>query len=478
MKPVISYKLSVISLFLWAGSIFAQSQSTDTLKMSLQECIDYTLKNNVAIKSASLDEEIAAARVREIRGIGLPQIDGSAGLQHYFKLRNSYLPGSTPFVTLPPGAPAPDVLVLPAIFQLPTNLEASLTATQILFNASYIVGLQAAKTYKDLAYRSSQQTKEQTINNVKKAYFQNLINVERIKLFDINIVRLDSNLKQLKALQKSGFAEQIDVDRLEVTLNNLLTEYEKTINLLVLSSLSLKFQMGMPIEQNIILTDSIGKYTTNTDVNTNEQVDPSRRTEYQLLKLQVKSYQLDLKNNRGAALPSLVAQGSLGAFTSSNNLNLFENRNIAVLNDLQSAPEFKRQPTYWSTYSFVQLGLNVPIFSGLQRSSKVQQSKFNLAKAELNLKNFEQGMNLQVQSAKVNLTNSQRSLKIQERNLALAKNVNHVVFKKYKAGVASNLEVTDAESSLKEAQINYFNALFDFLIFKIDYEQALGTNKN
>lgn len=455
----------------------AQAAAGDTLKMSLQQCVDYSLKNSTSVKNATLDEEIAAARVREVRGIGLPQINGSAGLQHYFKLRNSYLPGNSPIIQSQPGAPTPDVLVLPAIFQLPTNLEASLTASQILFNASYIVGLQAARTYRELATRSTEQTKEQTANNVKKAYYQNLINVERIKLFDVNIIRLDSSMKQIKALQKNGFAEQIDVDRLEVTLNNLLTEYEKTLNLLALSSLSLKFQMGLPIEQNLLLTDSINQYLTNLDYAANESINPSNRVEYQLLKLQVKSYQLDLKNNRGAALPSLVAQASLGAFTSTKDLNIFKNRNIAVFKDLNSAPEIKNQGTYWSSFSYVQLGLNVPIFSGLQRSSKVQQSRLNLSKAENNLKNFEQAVNVQAQAAKVNLQNSQRSMSIQKRNMELAKNVSSHTFKKYKAGVGSNLEVTDAEASLKESQINYYNALYDFLVNKLDYETAAGLNK-
>lgn len=459
---------------LWGS--FAQS-GTDTLKMSLQQCVDYALKNSTSVKNATLDEEIAAAKVREVRGIGLPQITGSAGLQHYFKLRNSYLPGATPFVQFPPGTPTPDVLVLPAIFQLPTSLDASLNATQILFNSSYIVGLQAAKTYRELASRSAQQTREQTANNVKKAYYQNLINVERIKLFDVNIVRLDSSLRQLRALQKNGFTEQIEVDRLEVSLNNLMTEYEKTLNLLVLSSLTLKFQMGMPIEQNVILTDSISQYANNTEYNLEDKIDPKNRVEYQLLKLQVKSYQLDLKNNRGAALPSLVAQGSIGAFTSTNDLNIFKNRNIAVLKDLTSAPDFKNQGSYWSDYSYVQIGLNVPIFTGLQRTGKVQQSKLNLTKAENNLKNFEQAMNVQVQAAKVNLQNSQRSLAIQKRNMELAKSVSNNTFKKYRAGTGSNLEVTNAEASLKEAQINYFNALYDFLVYKIDYEVAAGLNK-
>lgn len=478
MRKQLKIWLWGIALALSTLQMQAQSQS-DTLKMSLEQCVEYALKNSTNVKNATLDEEIAAARVRQIRGIGLPQINGSAGLQHYFKLRNAYLPGNSPFAALPPGSPTPDVLVLPAIFQLPTNIDASINASQILFSSSYIVGLQAAKTYKELSFRAAQQTKEKTANNVKKAYYQNLINVERIKLFDVNIVRLDSSLKQLKALQRNGFAEQIEVDRLEVSLNNILTEYEKTINLLALSSLSLKFQMGMPIETNIILTDSIGKFANNSNYKMEETIDVKNRPEYQLLKLQVKSYQLDLKNNRGSALPTVLLSGSLGAFTSSKDLNFLDSKNIVVLKDLNGTPpEIKNQSLYWSSYSFVQLGLSVPIFTGFQKSNLVQQSKLNLSKAQNNLSSFEQAANVEVQAAKVNLINSQRSMEVQKRNMELAKNVSTVTFKKYKAGTGSSLELTNAESSLKEAQINYFNALFDFLVYKIDYETAAGLNKN
>jgi outer membrane protein TolC len=237
--------------------------------------------------------------------------------------------------------------------------------------------------------------------------------------------------------------------------------------------------MGMPIEQDIILTDSLSKFSSPSEADFSEQPNIKNKAEYQLLKLRVKGEKLNLKNNYAEALPTLVLSGSIGTFSSSNNFNIFQDRNIVVLKNLDgtSAPEIKNQNLYWSTYSLVQLGLNVPIFSGLSRSSKVQQSKLNLQKAENTLKNYEEAMNLQLQTAKVNLQNSQKSLVIQKRNVDLAQNVSNVTYKKYLAGVGSSLEVTNAESSLKEAQVNYFNALFDYLVNKIDYEQAAGLTK-
>ena len=473
MKKIISLLLVAITLQL------AAQEKTDTLKMSLQQCIEYALKNNVNVKNATLDEEIAAAKVREVTGIGLPQINGSAGLQHYFKLRNSYFGSNTPFSPKDaqgnPILSSDAIIIYPNIFQLPSTLDANITASQILFNASYLVGLQAAKTFKELSQRATIVTKQQTANNVKKAYYQQLIGYERIKLFDVSIVRLDSTIRQMKKMQSNGFVEKIDVDRLEVNYNNLLTDYEKTLNMLILSSLALKFQMSMPLEQNLLLSDNLQKFTSDTSFKSNDQTDANSRPEYQLLLTQRKANKLELKNNRAAGLPSLMLSGTLGAFSSVNNMDFFKNKPFFIY-DAGNPQNSKtiNQSTYWSDYSFIQAGINVPIFSGFQRGSRVQQSKLNLQKTENNIKNFEQTIGLQVQSAKVNLMNSRRAFQIQQRNIDLAKNVNSVVSKKYKAGIATNLEVTDSESSLKEAQINYFNALYDFLVSKTDYEQAAG----
>ena len=472
MKRVIIIMLSFLAL-----GAQAQTQG-DTLKMTLQDCIDYALKNNVDVKNATLDEAIAKSKVGETRGIGLPQINGSVGLQHYFKLRNFYLPKSSLLNFTPPDqqgalAALPDntIGVVPNLFQLPTTLDASITASQLLFSASYIIGLQAANTYKELSRKSTAQTKETTVNNVKKAYYSQLIALERIKLFDANIARLDTIIRQTTALQKSGFAESIDVDRLTVSYNNLLTEFEKTLSLLALASLQLKFQMGMPLEQNLILNDRIETVTVDTSYRTNQQIVYNNRSEYELLQVQRKLNTLELRNYRSAALPSLLLRGSLGAFTSQNNLNFFEEKSFLVDNTV------KRRNTYWSDYSFIELGLNVPIFSGLQNNYKVQQSKLSLQKTENNIRNFESAMSLQVKASRVNLDNAYRSLDIQRRNVELAKKVSNVSLKKYKAGTGSNLEVTEAESSLKEAQINYFNALYDYMVNKIEYEHAIGANK-
>lgn len=507
MKEVFNSRLSFLATLIWAANCFAQapSQNSDTLKMSLQHCIDYALINNVNIINSKLDEQIAKAKVGEIRAIGLPQLNAQVGVQHNLRLRDIYgvasqnnflSPRSAPSIYFVNGVPAqyvngqpspdPNATPQPAplivqgqvdpanegkitktanFFQLPNTLDASLNFSQIIFSGSYIVGLQAAQTYKDLAAKTTDQTMIQTKANVTKSYYLALINLERMTLFDANILRVDSILSQTEKLRKNGFVEQIDVDRLEVTLNNLITERQKFQNLMLLSNVLLKYQMGMPLEKNIVLLDKINDLTIDANAISSEKTNYTNRVEYTQLQTSKKLAELDLKNNRWSNLPSLVFSGNIGTFTSNTDLNLLSGKNFANPNNI------------WANYGLLQLGLNVPIFGGFSRINKTQQAKLTLRKTENSLKNFEQTIELQTKQTEINLRNSLQSLETQKRNIKLADNISIVTKKKYKQGSGSSLEVITAESSLKEAQVNYFNALFDAITYKVEYDLAVGNLK-
>jgi outer membrane protein TolC len=473
MKKVSIYQFLVAYMMFAVCSLQLNAQSADTLKMSLQECIDYALKNSSSIENAKLEEQVAKSKVGEVRAIGLPQVSATAGIQHNLRLRDIYGESSqaSPFAARDPATgqlliPEGQIFKIPNIFQLRDGLDASLSISQILFSGSYIVGLQAAQAYKDLAAKSTEQSLVQTKANVTKAYYFTLINLERMYLFDVNIARVDSLLLQTKTLQKNGFVESIDVDRLEVTLNNLLTERQKFENMLVLSSVLLKFQMGMPISNNIFLTEKLKDYTLNENAISDSKADYNNRPEYQQLKVSRRLQELAVKNNNWSAMPTLVASANLGLFTQNSDLGkLFTGSNFNDKNQM------------WSKYGLIQLGLTVPIFGGGSRMYQTQQSKLKLKQVDNNIKNFEKAYDLQTKQAELNFKNSIKSLESQNRNMTLAKNVTDVTRKKYKQGVGSNIEVITAESSLKEAQINYYNALFEAITNKVEYDLATGNIK-
>jgi outer membrane protein len=460
------YKVYVLLIGL-AAAPAVQAQTTFTL----QHCIDYALENSVQVQNARVDEEIARARVKETRGIGLPQIDGSVAIQHNQKLQRFfglYDPDSE-FSFFPPNIPdaqAGDVLAAQNFFQLKSAGNAGLNINQILFNGSYLVGLKAASSFKDLSVKASGQSKEEVVLQVSKAYYLTIINAERTKLFDANIARVDSLLRSTKALYDNGFAEKIDVDRVRVTFNNLTTERDKFINLQAVALELLKFQMGYPMNQNLTLTGNLEEFSI--PAAEAESLDYSKRWDYQVLEANKKLQQLDLKNQYAAGIPSLVAFANLGYATQSNNISGIFKTNSAVESTEQLGPD------KWYGFSSFGVSLNVPIFSGLQRSYRVQQSKLNLAKIENLSRQLQSAIDVDAKNASTSFANAIKTLTAQQENMDLASNVARVTKIKYEQGVGSNLEVIDAEAALREAQTNYYNALYEVLISKVDLDKAYG----
>lgn len=449
---IISFGFTLIGIFAFTQSK-AQFQA-----LSVEQAVKYALQNSMAIKNAYLNEEIAKARVSETRAAGLPQISGAASIMHYPEIQRFVLENTpnTPFYTnqLPNDAPIAFGL------QLANSLTGTLSATQLLFNGSYLVGLRASKTYRELSARELKQAKISLSEQIQKTYYTILVNQEKTKLFDLSINRLDSTYRETKALFKNGFVEQIDIDRLEVSLNNLKAEKQKADRMLRLSTLGLKLQMGMPVKDSIQLTSSLEQVQVEGIAPANTTLDYSKRIEYQTLQTQKALAALDMDNIKAGYYPSLVGLATLGVNSAASR---FEN--------LGNISEKNR----YAPYGFIGISLNVPVFDGLEKKYKYQQSKLKLQKVNHGLKELENVIDLELNQANISLANAQTNLEIQKRNLKLAQEVVRVSKVKYRQGVGSNLEVTNAEASLKESQTNYYTALYDFIIAKIDLEKAQGN---
>jgi outer membrane protein len=453
--------------------LWTNAQSTDTTSFSLEECIKYALENTVDVKNARVDAQISEAQVRETVGIGLPQISGSVALQHNPKLPRFYqkYDAEQPSIIDLSGIPniqSGDVVAFQNVFQLPSSGNAGITINQLLFSSSYFIGLKAAGTYKELSYKTEEQTQIQVMENVTKAYYAVLVNNERISLFDNNIARVDSLLRSTTALNKNGFAEEIDVDRTQVSLNNLKTERLKFLNLHNLSLSLLKFQMNFPMEKPLNLKGNLADFKINADVLSEYEKgwDHKNRIEYQLLDTQRKLQELDIRNKFSSSMPTLTGFVNLGYSTQSPNISgLFKTES-----EVPTTDEFG--PDKWYSYSSFGITLNVPLFSGFQRSAQVQQSRLSLLKIQNNYNSLKQNIDLSIQQNTVTYKNSIETLKSQQENMTLAEKVARVTKIKYQQGVGSNIEVTDAESSLREAQVNYYNALYEAIIAKVDLDKA------
>jgi outer membrane protein len=460
-------------LFSFVIPLWAHAQTADTATFALDDCITYALENTSEIKNARVEEQISQAKVRETTGLGLPQITGSVGVTHNNKLSRFYQqydPSQPGIVDLSqiPGIQPGDVVAFQNFFQLKSSADASISVNQLLFSSTYLVGLKAASTYKELSYKTTEQTKIQIVENVTKAYYSVLINNERITLFDNNIARVDSLLRTTRAMNQNGFAEAIDVDRIQVTLNNLKTEKLKFANLQNLSLGLLKFQMNYPMDQPLKVTGSLDSVAINESLFQEYQQgwDHKNRIEYKMLEVQRDLQKLDIKNKYSTGLPTLRGFANLGYSTQSPNVSgLFKTNTDIEENSVVG-------PDKWYSYSQFGVTLSIPIFSGLQRTYQVQQAKLSLLKIENNFSSLKQSIDLSIQQNTVTYQNSVESLKSQQENMVLADKVARITKIKYEQGVGSNTEVIDAETSLRESQVNYYSALYDAIIAKVDLDKA------
>ena len=432
----------------------AQQVQADSVKnMSLQDCINYAYTHQDTVLNAALDIKTAEYKVKEVLATGLPQINGSANFQDYLKIPAQPVEASE----FDPQAPAGKIV--PVSFALRYSSTLAANASQMIFSPSFFVGLQASKTYKELSQRSYTRSKIEANVNVSKAYYQVLVSNEQITLLDANIKQLQQQLNETIQENKQGLVEKIDVDRLTVQYNNLVTSRENTLRSLVLAYQLLKFQMGMPINTYVVLTDKLEsiKLDSLSDQSIADTSFYRNRIEYGLLETNQRLNELDLKNKKAAFLPTFTANGNLSTAFYSNS--------------------FGGLYTYNYPFSYVGVTLNIPIFDGGQRNNQLRESRVTIMKSENDMANLKNAISLQASSASISYINSLKTLDIQKQNRALAEEVFHVSRVKYQQGVGSSIEVTQAETDLVNADNQYIQSLYNALISKISLDQAYGRIK-
>ncbi|MBL7851898.1 MAG: TolC family protein [Cyclobacteriaceae bacterium] len=464
--------LIILALFL---AVRGAAQAPGVTSFTLEEAIQYALQNSVRSKNAILDQRIAKAKVNETVGIGLPQVYGDAGIISNQQLPRFFTTYSGPNgflgdLSSVPGLQVGDVIAAQNFFQLKNSANASLTVNQLIFNGSYLVGLKAANTYKDLSVKTTERTQEDIIQQVTKAYYAVLINRERTRLFESNIARVDTLLRNTRELNRNGFAESIDVDRVRVTLNNLRTERDKFLNLNELALQILKFQMNYPSDQPIDVLGNIQEVRIDTSMAqySRNGWDYSQRPDYKVLEVSQRLQELNLKNQYASAVPVIAAYGNLGMSTQSPSISGLFSTNTGI-ND-----EGGLGPDKWYGFSSIGLTLSVPIFTGLSRTARIQQEKLKLLQIDNDFVNLRNAIDLEIKQSSLGFENALRTLRSQQENQELASNVARVTKIKYEQGVGSSLEVTDAEDALRQAQTNYYSALFDAMVAKVDLDKAYG----
>ena len=439
----------ILSLLFFNNILFSQQ-----LNLTLDDCIELALKNNENLKNSILEENISKAVSKEYLAVGLPQIYVDGGLQYNHEVQKSLIDISRFMPGVPEGTEQE--------VQFGQTYEGrfDFMIDQMIFNGSYFVGLSATKELEKLSNKLTQRTEIDIYESVSKAYYTVLNTKSRIDLVNSNIERLLTLLEESKQLYDNGFIEKLDIDRITVSYNNLQSEKIKIDRLYDLSLFVLKFQIGIPLNQEIKLTGNLNEdILENFDFDLSK-FDYNKRIEYSILKTDrnLKSY--DLKNNRSQYLPQIYVNYNYGLNTSASSYDLFFD-------------------SYrWKNFGTFGLKLVVPIFDGFLKRSKINQSKYKIEKIDNQLSFLERSIDLQINQSVIDYSNSKESLEITSKNLDLALSIYNASEKKYKEGVGSNLEVLNANSGLKQAQTNYYNAVYEVIISKINLEKTLGTLYN
>ncbi|MCP4443528.1 MAG: TolC family protein [Aureispira sp.] len=442
----------------WLLCVFLLSpylmQAQDGEAFSLEDAVNYAERNSNEVKDAALDVAHSKAQVKEYVSIGIPKISAKVEYNYFLQIPTQLIPAET---FAPPGAPIPPgEEYIEAQFGTKNNLTGSVTLSSLVFDGSYFVGLKASKGLLEMTKRQADLTRHNIKYPVQKAYLTVLIAIENRAVLVNNISNIQKMLDETIAYFENGLVEQLDVERLELSKANLETELSMVDRQVELAHNVLKFQMNYPIDQKITLTDKLETLLKEVPKEDLEgDIDFKNRIELDVLQRSEHLNNLNVKRYQMGYLPSLSAFAMHQQQLQRD--NLFDN----------DAPGFF--PT-----TIIGATLNIPIFDGLEKSAKIQKTKIERDKISLQIKDFKRGTELEVTNARAVYINAKQRLASQEKNVALAEKILGVTKTKYKEGVGSSLEITQAEQELYRTQANYMNALYDVVAATVDLNKSLG----
>lgn len=433
---------------------------------SLGEAISYGLENSNEIKMEMLNASEASSDVDEYRAIGIPKINAGIDYSYYFKVPVSpvedFIGPSVYGVLFQEGVIPERDLGEPQVFEFgffqPHNLTGKIEASGIIYSAAYKNGLKAIKLYNELISSQRELSEQEIRVNVTKAYLGVLIAERNLKVMEDNIKNLEKILADTKEIYKNGFAESLDVYRLEASLKSLVNEKNNITKLIYLSKNALKFQMGYPLADEIFLTETLDvleEKTTIDLVTMPLEVNPEKRAEYRLLNKNQELNEVNLNVTKSGYYPSATA--FISGQESLQRTNLFDNNEAGWLPTLVAG-----------------VSINIPIYDGGEKKAKMQKNRIAIEKNDLEKDNFRRAMTLQVNNAVETLKTAKATLDSNTEILQLSQKIYDTTKIKFNEGVGSSVELNQAESGLYQAQGAYINSLYELLSSKVELETALG----
>ena len=435
-------------------------------ELTVREAVELAYKNVVEVRNAQLDYRIQEAQNKEIFGQALPQVSGTVGASHYIKLPGILFPDATSTAVYSilkeegvagsngPITNVPEPQLRQVSFQQPWNFSAGAQLTQLLFQPDVFVGLQARQTALNLSAAQLEQTKEKVKDSAFRRYYAILIAEKQLQFLDSGIQRLEKLYRDDSIMYVNGFAEQLDLDRVQVQLNNLRTNRSVVESGINISYAALKFSIGLPQRDTVVLKENLTVDSLKMGL-LDESFKYEDRAEIRTLTYARRMQELDLKRTRLGYFPTVSAVGNYS------------------LNG-QGQKFFTDNSTIWINSSFIGLNITIPIFDGFQRKYKIQQSQLRVEQVDNNIEYVKEAIDFDQVASKESLKNALLNLDIQERNMALAQKVYNTTKIKFEQGLGSSFEVLQADTDFQQAQSNYFQALYNATIARIGYLRSLG----
>lgn len=447
----------IILLILLTFAITAKSQDSQAIEsnkqkytFSLNEAINHALVNNYTAINSDRDIAIAKQKKWETTAMGLPQINTALDYQNNFELQKSLIPAE--FFGGNKGEFAE------VAFGTKHNMNARATLSQLIFDGSYIVALQASKTYLKYYENAKQKTVVDTKEMVINAYGNVLLAQEGMKILENNISTLEKTLFDTKETFKNGLIEEENVEQLQITLTSIKSNLNYNKRLLEISSKMLKITLGIDINDELILTDKLDNLTINNlDLAFNQnEFNVVDNINYQMAQNFEEQKSLELKLEKSKALPSLSANVNFG-------YNAFGNQF-----------EFFTKNQRWLNYSNMGVSLNVPIFSSFARKSRTQQAQIALEKAKTQLNETEQRLKLQYAGAKSDYEFSIEEYETAKSNLKLAERIEKKQQIKFTEGLSSSFDFNDAQRQLYDAQGKYLKSMVEIINKRASLEKVIN----
>lgn len=445
MKNTIIIILSII----WTSS-FAQVDTNKTA-FSLAEAQEYALQSNKQVVNARLDILAAKKKIWETTAMGLPQVNASAGHNYNIDLPVTLMPAQI----FNPSAPEGEYMEMK--FGTDHNTKFNLQATQLIFSGEYIVGLKASQIYKELSENKLEKSEKELKQQIANTYDLILIAKERTIIIEKNVESTKSIYDDTKAMFESGLAQETDASQLKInltTLENALSSANRQIE--IVKNL-LKFQMNMPLEKQITLTDELETMVNGLNIQElqNTAFDIEQHFDYKLITTQEHLQKLNMDREKTTFLPTVSA--------------FYNHQENMMSNDFEVFSGGK-----WYPANIVGLSINIPVFSSGQRLSKVSQQKIELDKVQNSKYQLSESLNMQVVQARLQFQNAFDTYNLQKENKTLSEKIYTDYQTKYSSGMASSLELTQSQLQYLNTEQAYFQAIFNLLDAKNKLDKALG----